>query len=123
MESGFRWIKKPAAIAPGWLEKPERIAALASAESRDFLCHRFEELTVIIGTDPRLQFIHMQLPIRFSHGPFAMAPCGLDAIQRMVPFTFRTLFLGSMMVFRGVLSSETWRAIENYDRACLYAAS
>ena len=26
-------------------------------------------------------------------------------------FTFRTLFLGSLMVFRGVLSSETWRAI------------
>ena len=29
MESGFRWIKTPAAIAPVWLEKPERIAALA----------------------------------------------------------------------------------------------
>jgi transposase len=29
VESGFRWIKHPAAIAPVWLEKPERIAALA----------------------------------------------------------------------------------------------
>ena len=29
VESGFRWIKNPAAIAPVWLEKPERIAALA----------------------------------------------------------------------------------------------
>jgi transposase len=29
VESGFRWIKNPAAISPGWLEKPERIAALA----------------------------------------------------------------------------------------------
>jgi hypothetical protein len=29
VEPGFRWIKKPAAIAPVWLEKPERIAALA----------------------------------------------------------------------------------------------
>ncbi len=28
-EPGFRWIKHPAAIAPVWLEKPERIAALA----------------------------------------------------------------------------------------------
>src|SRR5262245_55870705 len=27
--TGFRWIKNPAAIAPVWLEKPERIAALA----------------------------------------------------------------------------------------------
>ena len=29
VEPGFRWIKIPAAIAPVWLEKPERIAALA----------------------------------------------------------------------------------------------
>jgi len=29
VEPGFRWIKNPAAISPGWLEKPERIAALA----------------------------------------------------------------------------------------------
>ena len=28
-EPGFRWIKTPAAISPVWLEKPERIAALA----------------------------------------------------------------------------------------------
>jgi transposase len=29
VEPGFRWIKNPAAIAPVWLEKSERIAALA----------------------------------------------------------------------------------------------
>ena len=29
VEPGFRWIKNPAAISPMWLEKPERIAALA----------------------------------------------------------------------------------------------
>ena len=29
VESGFRWSKNPAAISPVWLEKPERIAALA----------------------------------------------------------------------------------------------
>jgi Domain of unknown function (DUF4277) len=29
VDPGFRWIKHPAAIAPVWLEKPERIAALA----------------------------------------------------------------------------------------------
>jgi transposase len=29
VESGLRWIKHPAAITPMWLEKPERIAALA----------------------------------------------------------------------------------------------
>lgn len=29
VEPGLRWLKHPAAIAPVWLEKPERIAALA----------------------------------------------------------------------------------------------
>jgi transposase len=29
VELGFRWIKNPAAITPVWLEKPERIAAVA----------------------------------------------------------------------------------------------
>lgn len=29
VESGFRWVKNPAAITPVWLEKPERIASLA----------------------------------------------------------------------------------------------
>src|SRR5262249_60378974 len=29
VEPGFRWMKNPAAIAPVWLEKLERIAALA----------------------------------------------------------------------------------------------
>jgi hypothetical protein len=29
VEPGFRWLKNPAAIAPVWLEKPERITALA----------------------------------------------------------------------------------------------
>jgi transposase len=29
VEPGFRWLKNPAAIVPVWLEKPERIAALA----------------------------------------------------------------------------------------------
>src|SRR5499427_2162093 len=29
VEPGFRWIKNPAVISPVWLEKPERIAALA----------------------------------------------------------------------------------------------
>ena len=27
VDPGFRWIKNPAAIAPVWLKKPERIAA------------------------------------------------------------------------------------------------
>jgi transposase len=30
VEPGFRWIKNPATITPVWIEKPERIAALAT---------------------------------------------------------------------------------------------
>jgi transposase len=29
VEPGFRWLKNPAVISPVWLEKPERMAALA----------------------------------------------------------------------------------------------
>jgi transposase len=39
VEPGFRWIKTPAAIAPVWLEKPERIAALAMLTVRGLLVY------------------------------------------------------------------------------------
>jgi hypothetical protein len=37
VEPGFRWVKHPAAIAPVWLEKPQRIAALAMLTVLDLL--------------------------------------------------------------------------------------
>jgi hypothetical protein len=40
VEPGFRWIKNPAAIAPVWLEKPERIAALARLTVLGLLVYR-----------------------------------------------------------------------------------
>ena len=41
VEPGFRWIKNPATISPVWLEKPERIAALAMlSPSWDYWCMR-----------------------------------------------------------------------------------
>jgi transposase len=39
VEPGFRWIKNPAAISPVWLEKPERIAALAMLTVIGFLVY------------------------------------------------------------------------------------
>ena len=39
VEPGFRWIKNPAAISPVWLEKPERIAALAMLTVVGFLVY------------------------------------------------------------------------------------
>ena len=38
-EPGFRWIKNPAAISPVWLEKPDRIAALAMLTVVGFLVY------------------------------------------------------------------------------------
>ena len=40
VEPGFRWLKHPAAIAPVWLEKPERIAALAMLTVIGLLVYR-----------------------------------------------------------------------------------
>jgi len=40
VEPGFRWIKNPAAISPVWLEKPERIAALAMLTVLGLLVYR-----------------------------------------------------------------------------------
>jgi transposase len=39
VEPSFRWIKNPAAIAPVWLGKPERIAALAMLTVRGLLVY------------------------------------------------------------------------------------
>jgi transposase len=39
VEPGFRWSKNPAAIAPVWLEKPARIAALAMLTVRGLLVY------------------------------------------------------------------------------------
>jgi transposase len=36
---GFHWIKNPAATSPVWLEKPERIAALAMLTVVGFLVY------------------------------------------------------------------------------------
>src|SRR5207245_10051308 len=40
VEPGFRWIKHPAAIAPVWLENPERIAALVMRTVIGLLVYR-----------------------------------------------------------------------------------
>src|SRR6266540_3963633 len=37
--------------------------------------------TVIIGTDPRFQFVRGQHAVYFGHSPFAMHPLRLDWVQ------------------------------------------
>jgi transposase len=58
VEPGFRWIKNPAAIAPVWLEKPERIAALAMLTVVGLLVYSIIQRQVRLY----LQTHHQQLP-------------------------------------------------------------
>lgn len=57
MEPGCRWIKNPAAISPVWMEKPERIAALAMLTVLGFLVY-----TVIQRQVRRFRKNHFFLP-------------------------------------------------------------
>lgn len=58
VEPGFRWIKNPAAIAPVWLEKPERIAALAMLTVVGLLVYALIQRQVRLY----LHNQHLQLP-------------------------------------------------------------
>jgi transposase len=58
VEPGFRWIKNPAAIAPVWLEKPERSAALARLTVLGLLVYRIIQRQVRLS----LRTHEQQLP-------------------------------------------------------------
>jgi hypothetical protein len=49
---GLRWRKPPAAIAPGWLEKPERMAALAMLTVVGVLVYRLLQRPVRLSLRP-----------------------------------------------------------------------
>ena len=73
VEPGFRWIKNPTAIAPVWIEKPERIAALAMLTVVGLLVY-----SIIPGKRPGIQ-----------HGkPFGPQPHGL-AVDLIAVFAVR----------------------------------
>ena len=66
VEPGFRWIKNPAAISPGWLEKPERIAALAMLTVVGLLVY------AVIQRQVRLYLRQHDRHIPGNKGPTAM---------------------------------------------------
>ena len=66
VEPGFRWIKNPAAISPVWLEKPERIAALAMLTVVGLLVY------TIIQRQVRLYLRDHDRHIPGNKGPTAM---------------------------------------------------
>jgi transposase len=65
VEPGFRWIKNPAAITPVWLEKPERIAALAMLTVMGLLVY------AVIQRQVRLYLRDHNQPIPGNKGPTA----------------------------------------------------
>jgi transposase len=66
VEPGFRWIKNPAAISPVWLEKPERIAALAMLTVVGLLVY------AVIQRQVRLYLREQNQQIPGNKGPTAL---------------------------------------------------
>jgi hypothetical protein len=64
-EPGFRWSKHPAAISPVWLEKPERIAALAMRTVVGFLVY------AVIQRQLRLYLCEHDRQVPGNKGPTA----------------------------------------------------
>ena len=80
MEPGFRGSKHPAAISPGWLEQPERMAALAMLTVVSFLVD-----TVI----PRPVRLSLRDPARHlpgTKGPTATPPAAV-VLALLTPVT------------------------------------
>ena len=81
VEPGFRWIKNPAAISPVWLEKPERIAALAMLTVVGLLVY------AVIQRQVRLYLRDHNRQIPGNKGPTA-TPTAAVVFALFTPVTF-----------------------------------
>jgi hypothetical protein len=83
VEPGFRWIKNPAAISPVWLEKPERIAALALLTVVGLLVY------TVIQRQVRLHLLTHEQQLPGNNGetatPTAAVVCTLFSPVTLVP--------------------------------------
>jgi transposase len=79
-EPGFRWIKNPAAISPVWLEKPERIAALAMLTVVGLLVY------AVIQRQVRLYLREQNQQIPGNKGPTAL-PTAAVVFDLFTPVT------------------------------------
>jgi hypothetical protein len=57
VESGRRWLKPPAAITPLWVEKPERLAALALLPGGGFLVYGLRQRQVRLSLQDHQQHV------------------------------------------------------------------
>jgi hypothetical protein len=88
VEPGFRWIKKPAAISPVWLEKPERIAALAMLTVVGLLVYSISQRQV------RLYLLHHDQQVPGNKGPTA-TPTAAVVLALFAQVALIQLWLGN----------------------------
>ena len=116
VEPGLRWIKHPAAISPVWLEKPERIAALAMRTVVGLLVYGLIQRQV-------RQYLHQrQEAIPGNKGatatPTATVVCELFAPVMLVYLDFDGVAVSQVqgwqahhqMICEALGGSETWYA-------------
>jgi hypothetical protein len=91
VEPGFRWIKNPAAISPVWLEKPERIAALAMLTVVGLLVYS------IIQRQVRLYLRTHDQQLPGNKGPTA-TPTAAVVLTLFAQVTLVRLWIGDQVV-------------------------
>jgi len=93
VEPGFRWIENPAAISPVWLEKPERIAALAMPTVVGLLVY------AVIQRQVRLYLREHKRQIPGNKGPTA-TPTAAVVFTLFTPVTLVPTFKGVWLDMR-----------------------
>jgi transposase len=93
VEPGFRWIKNPAAISPVWLEKPERIAALAMLTVIGLLVY------TVIQRQVRLYLLTHDKQVPGNKGETAM-PTAAVVFALFSPVTLVHIWLGDREVYQ-----------------------
>jgi len=91
VEPGFRWIKNPAAISPVWLEKPERIAALAMLTVVGLLVYS------VIQRQVRLYLLTHAQQVPGNKGPTA-TPTAAVVLALFAPVALIQLLIGEQEV-------------------------
>jgi transposase len=93
VEPGFRWIKNPAAISPVWLEKPERMAALAMLTVVGLLVY------TVIQRHVRLHLLTHDQQVPGNKGETAI-PTAAVVLALFSPVTLVHLRLGDQEVYQ-----------------------
>jgi transposase len=93
VEPGFRWVKNPAAISPVWLEKPERIAALAMLTVVGLLVY------TVIPRQVRLYLRTHTQQVPGDKGPTAI-PTAAVVLTLFSPVTMVHLHMGKQALYQ-----------------------